>query len=166
MSRATELTGAPPCMGSTRRWCVRPTSGRCWGLSPPPALRACGWYGHLPCPRHGQPWGRHSAPPRIVKIFELAFPPKVMPSSLFAVFVGALREPCPLDQPHEEDIEISRQWHHCEGLLPQSRGSCAVCLGGFVRRPFLFIVTNGVSLLQTNRTRWPYCHGHALPPSW
>jgi len=28
------------------------------------------------------------------------------------------------------------------------------------------IVTNGVSLLQTNRTRWPYCHGHALPPSW
>jgi hypothetical protein len=28
------------------------------------------------------------------------------------------------------------------------------------------ILTNGVSLLQTNRTRWPYCHGHALPPSW
>src|SRR6266511_2437808 len=57
MSRVTELTGAPPCMGSTRRWCVRPTSGRCWDLSPPPTLRACGWCGHLPCPRHGQPWG-------------------------------------------------------------------------------------------------------------
>src|SRR6266446_5259146 len=30
----------------------------------------------------------------------------------------------------------------------------------------LTYVTNGFSLLQTNRTRWPYCHGHALPPSW
>src|SRR6516165_5399947 len=31
------------------------------------------------------------------------------------------------------------------------------------------IPTNGVSRLQTNKynsTCWPYCHGHALPPSW
>ncbi|HYT44728.1 MAG TPA: hypothetical protein VEP90_20540, partial [Methylomirabilota bacterium] len=31
------------------------------------------------------------------------------------------------------------------------------------------VVTNGVSRLQTNKynsTCWPYCHGHALPPSW
>src|SRR2546426_627267 len=27
-------------------------------------------------------------------------------------------------------------------------------------------LTNGVSLLQTNNTRWPHCNGHALPPSW
>src|SRR5215510_7256918 len=29
--------------------------------------------------------------------------------------------------------------------------------------------TDGVSCLQTNKyysTCWPYCHGHALPPSW
>jgi membrane-bound metal-dependent hydrolase YbcI (DUF457 family) len=31
------------------------------------------------------------------------------------------------------------------------------------------LITNGVSCLQTNKynsTCWPYCHGHALPPSW
>src|SRR5437016_10991282 len=31
------------------------------------------------------------------------------------------------------------------------------------------VVTNGVSLLQTNKynsTCWPSCHGHALPPRW
>jgi hypothetical protein len=31
------------------------------------------------------------------------------------------------------------------------------------------LVTNGVSRLQTNKyhsTCWPYCYGHALPPSW
>src|SRR5262249_36807520 len=36
-------------------------------------------------------------------------------------------------------------------------------------RRFSVIVTNGVSCLQTNKynsTCWPYCHGHALPPSW
>src|SRR5215831_20113006 len=31
------------------------------------------------------------------------------------------------------------------------------------------LLTDGVSRLQTNKynsTCWPYCHGHALPPSW
>src|SRR5438128_5654785 len=30
-------------------------------------------------------------------------------------------------------------------------------------------ITDGASRLQTNQynsTCWPYCHGHALPPSW
>jgi len=30
-------------------------------------------------------------------------------------------------------------------------------------------ITNGISISQTNKynsTCWPYCHGHALPPSW
>src|SRR5262249_21108807 len=30
-------------------------------------------------------------------------------------------------------------------------------------------ITDGVSRLQTNKytsTCWPYCHGHAFPPSW
>jgi hypothetical protein len=32
-----------------------------------------------------------------------------------------------------------------------------------------YIVTDGVSLLQTNKNHsayWPYCRGHALPPNW
>src|SRR5215468_7993482 len=31
------------------------------------------------------------------------------------------------------------------------------------------LITNGISLLQTNQYNspcWPSCHGHALPPSW
>ena len=28
------------------------------------------------------------------------------------------------------------------------------------------VVTNGISLLKTNSTRWLHCNGHALPPSW
>ena len=38
-----------------------------------------------------------------------------------------------------------------------------------LREPIVLYVTNGVSLLQTNKhnsTCWPYCHGHALPPRW
>src|SRR5437667_8283041 len=27
-------------------------------------------------------------------------------------------------------------------------------------------LTYGVSLLQTNNTRWPHCNAHELPPSW
>src|SRR5262249_15616830 len=37
----------------------------------------------------------------------------------------------------------------------------------FVRRGA--VVTDGVSLLQTNKSHsayWPYCRGHALPPHW
>ncbi len=30
----------------------------------------------------------------------------------------------------------------------------------------VILVTNGVSIFQTNSTCWPYCNGHALPPRW
>ncbi len=47
--------------------------------------------------------------------------------------------------------------------------SFAVVPGDFVEVSVRFsLPTNGVSLLQTNKhnsTCWPYCNGHALPPS-
>ena len=54
-----------------------------------------------------------------------------MHGALFAGFVGAVRAPCPLDQPHEEAIEISCQWHHREGALAPLEGLlCGVPWGG------------------------------------
>jgi len=59
-----------------------------------------------------------------------------MHGSLFAVFVGALRASCPLDQPHEEAIEISRQWHHREGALAPLEGPLCGVSWRVLRRPF------------------------------
>ena len=37
---------------------VRPTHERAMlGSLATTRSPGCGWYGHLPCPRHGQPWG-------------------------------------------------------------------------------------------------------------
>src|SRR5882762_6816777 len=68
--------------------------------------------------------------------------------------VGLLRHDTirPLDQP--------TQRHHQRGEYPLH------LLG--LARGMETIITNGVSLLQTNKynsTCWPHCPGHTLPPS-
>jgi hypothetical protein len=63
-------------------------------------------------------------------------------------------------------IDIAKRVFHLVGM--DERGKIVMrkrCSRGEV----LPLLTNGVSRLQTNKynsTCWPYCHGHALPPSW